>query len=228
MPSAPLRAGSCAMSATAWSSPRGTPGRWPPPFAGCTTMPRCGSGWGPPRARTSARTRSMRGWTASRARWAASPCRRRLDTVMRLPVPASLARDRRMRRVFVTTIALCCLLLVPAAAHASGRAVIRDCTDDGQLSKTYSQKDYRDALANLPTDVDEYTDCRDVIRKAQLGGAAGGGGGGNGGPGAPGGGSGGGGATTPNGPPQSAALAQAQKGGGAPLHNRDRPGTPGG
>ena len=132
-----------------------------------------------------------------------------------------------MRRVFVTTIALCCLLLVPAAAHASGRAVIRDCTDDGQLSKTYSQKDYRDALANLPTDVDEYTDCRDVIRKAQLGGAAGGGGG-HGGPGAPGGGSGGGGNATPNGPEEKAALAKAQKGGGAPIHIGDRTVTPGG
>src|SRR5919197_2805342 len=205
MPSAPSPGGSCATSATAWSSPPGTHARWPAPSGGCTTMSRCGSGWGPPRARTSARTRSMRGWTASRARCAASPCPRRLDTVKLLPVPASLARDRLMRRVFATTIALCCLLLVPATAHASGRAVIRDCTDDGKLEKTYSQKDYRDALANLPTDVDEYTDCRDVIRRAQLGGAAGGAGGGNGGPGAPGGGSGGGGATPPQRPPPRAA-----------------------
>ena len=146
-----------------------------------------------------------------------------------LPVPASLARDRLMRRVFATTIALCCLLLVPAAAHASGRAVIRDCTDDGKLEKSYSQKDYRDALANLPTDVDEYTDCRDVIRRAQLGGAAGGaGGGGNGGPGAPGGGGGGGGPASPSGPAEKAALAKAQKGGGAPIHIGDRTVTPGG
>ena len=135
-----------------------------------------------------------------------------------------------MRRVFVTTIALCCLLLVPAAAHASGRAVIRDCTDDGKLEKTYSQQDYRDALAHLPTDVDEYTDCRDVIRRAQLGGAGGGHGGGNGGPGAPGssGGSGGGGNATPNGPAEKAALAKAQRGGGAPIHIGDRTVTPGG
>jgi hypothetical protein len=145
-----------------------------------------------------------------------------------LPVPALFARDRSMRRVFVTTIALCCLLLVPATAHASGRAVIRDCTDDGKLEKSYSQKDYRDALANLPTDVDEYTDCRDVIRRAQLGAAGGGGGGGNGGPGAPGGGSGGDDNVTPNGPAEKAALAKAQKGGGAPIHIGDRTVTPGG
>jgi hypothetical protein len=71
-----------------------------------------------------------------------------------------------------------CLLAAPAVAHASGQAVIRDCTDDGRIEGHYKQKDYRDALAHLPTDVDEYTDCRDVIRRAQLSGAAGGGGGG--------------------------------------------------
>jgi len=45
----------------------------------------------------------------------------------------------------------------------------------------YSQKEYADALSHMPTDVDEYTDCRDVIRRAQLGSAShhsGGGGGG--------------------------------------------------
>ena len=67
------------------------------------------------------------------------------------------------------------VLLVPSAALASGSTVVRDCTDDGKLSKRYSQSEYRDALANLPTDVDEYTDCRDVIRRAQLSAAGSGG-----------------------------------------------------
>ena len=66
-------------------------------------------------------------------------------------------------------------LLAPASALADGSSVIKDCTDDGRLSKRYQQSEYRDALANLPTDVDEYTDCRDVIRNAQLGAAGGGG-----------------------------------------------------
>lgn len=74
-------------------------------------------------------------------------------------------------------------LALPATAMADGASVIRDCTDDGRLAKPYKQSEYRDALANLPTDVDEYTDCRDVIRNAQLG-AAGGGGGPGGGAGA--------------------------------------------
>jgi hypothetical protein len=67
--------------------------------------------------------------------------------------------------------------LPAAAAHASGSAVIRDCTDDGRLNKRYSQKDLRDALSSMPSDVDEYTNCRDVIRRASFGGAGSSGGG---------------------------------------------------
>jgi hypothetical protein len=117
-----------------------------------------------------------------------------------------------MRRLLITAVLGC--LLVPAAAWASGDAVIKDCTDDGVIQGHYSQQDYKDALNNLPTDVDEYTDCRDVIKRAQLGGT-----GGSGGPGAPGGGGTAGG--TPAGgdplanatPAERAALARAQAGG---------------
>ena len=86
-----------------------------------------------------------------------------------------------MRRLLITAVLGC--LLLPAAAWASGHAVIKDCTDDGVIQGHYSQQDYKDALNNLPTDVDEYTDCRDVIKRAQLGGT-GGGSGGSGTPGA--------------------------------------------
>jgi hypothetical protein len=135
-----------------------------------------------------------------------------------------------MRRVIVCITALVCALalILPASAPASGRAVIRDCTDDGQLSKGYTQKDYRDALAHLPTDVDEYTDCRDVIRRAQLGGAGGSNGpGGSGGTGGGGSGGGGGGLTQANGSAEKTALARAQKGGGAPIHIGGQTVTPG-
>src|SRR3954470_6260200 len=71
--------------------------------------------------------------------------------------------------------------LVPAAtALASGAKVIRDCTDDGVLQGHYTQKQLRDALASIPTDVDEYTNCRDVIRRAAFAGGGGGKGGGGG------------------------------------------------
>lgn len=136
-----------------------------------------------------------------------------------------------MRRVIVCITALVCAfaLILPASAPASGRAVIRDCTDDGQLSKGYTQKEYRDALAHLPTDVDEYTDCRDVIRRAQLGGASGS----KNGPGGPSGaggsgGGGGGGLTQASGSAEKTALARAQKGGGAPIHIGGQTVTPGG
>src|SRR3954451_1142192 len=96
-----------------------------------------------------------------------------------------------MRRLLPLLIAL--FLLPTAAALASGGKVIRECTDDGRLQGHYSQKDLRDALSSLPSDIDEYTDCRDVIRRAAFGGAGGSGGGGKGGSGGTGGGGGGGG-----------------------------------
>jgi hypothetical protein len=51
--------------------------------------------------------------------------------------------------------------------------VLRDCADDEVLSRTYTQKEYRDALSQLATDSSEYSDCESVIRRAQLQQAAG-------------------------------------------------------
>jgi hypothetical protein len=65
------------------------------------------------------------------------------------------------------------VLLVPATAMASGRDVLRDCADDEVLSKTYTQREYREALSQLATDSSEYSDCESVIRRAQLEQAAG-------------------------------------------------------
>jgi hypothetical protein len=72
-----------------------------------------------------------------------------------------------------TTLVVIAVLLLglPAAAHASGADVIRDCADDGKLDKQYSQKELRDADRNLPSDIDEYTDCRSAIRSAMHGGS---------------------------------------------------------
>jgi len=63
------------------------------------------------------------------------------------------------------------LLGVPAAAQAGGDDAIRDCAQDGKLDKKYSQKELHDADRNLPSDIDEYTDCRSVIRAAMNGGS---------------------------------------------------------
>jgi hypothetical protein len=68
----------------------------------------------------------------------------------------------------VAVVVLC--LLVPASpALASGADVLRDCNDHGQLTKQYSQREYRQALAQMPSDLKQYTDCENIIKRAQLG-----------------------------------------------------------
>ena len=83
--------------------------------------------------------------------------------------PASV--DRMLR------LALGCLLLglvvgVPAANAAGTTQILRDCADDGVLQGNYSPSELRKARKNIPTDTDEYTDCRDVLSRAAAGGVA--------------------------------------------------------
>jgi hypothetical protein len=75
--------------------------------------------------------------------------------------------------ILVGALTLICVAAVAPPAHASAIQVIRDCSDDGVLDKKYSQRELAGALHNLPSDLDEYTDCRGVIRRAQLAGARG-------------------------------------------------------
>jgi hypothetical protein len=70
------------------------------------------------------------------------------------------------RRIILLT-ALVLLVAGATQALASGRDVIDDCTDDEVLAKTYTQKEYRDALKQLPADADQYGNCRDIIARAQ-------------------------------------------------------------
>ena len=78
------------------------------------------------------------------------------------------------------------LALAPSAMAASRNQIIKDCADDGQLEGHYSQSELRDARQHMPSDVAEYTDCADVLRRAELpdGGSSGGAGGSAGGGGA--------------------------------------------
>ncbi len=65
-------------------------------------------------------------------------------------------------------LAILLAVLVPSGvAHASAKDVIRDCTDDEIMSRTYTQKEYRAALRELAADADQYGNCRDVILRAQ-------------------------------------------------------------
>ena len=114
----------------------------------------------------------------------------------------------------LTAILLAVLLLAPALARAdAGDAVIKDCTSNGTLTKKYSQKAYQEALAELPADVDEYGDCRQIISDAQLA-AAGGASSGSPAGSIPGIGPA---AATPHTPAEQAALAQATSNGDAPV-----------
>jgi hypothetical protein len=76
-----------------------------------------------------------------------------------------------MTRRAITVLALGCALSVGlpalAGAAASGTAAqaINDCNDHLKLTQSYSTGALRQALAQMPADVREYTDCFDVIER---------------------------------------------------------------
>jgi hypothetical protein len=60
------------------------------------------------------------------------------------------------------------LLALPAAAQASA---LTDCTRDNDLDRKYSNSELQKALDSLPTDSDEYSNCREVLAGAIHGGS---------------------------------------------------------
>ena len=63
-------------------------------------------------------------------------------------------------------VVLIAMLAAPAVAIADPGAVIRDCSQDEQLDGKYSKSDLRWARDHLPTDIEEYTSCSEVIGAA--------------------------------------------------------------
>jgi hypothetical protein len=136
-----------------------------------------------------------------------------------------------MRRVLTLTALILSLAGIAAQVAAAGyQELLRDACRDEKVDGTYSQKDYREAIANIPADADQYTNCRDVLRAAQLAAArtqSGGGSTGSGGSGGSGGSSGSGAAAAPTAfgtdpldgasPQERAAVAKAAGGGDAPV-----------
>jgi hypothetical protein len=130
-----------------------------------------------------------------------------------------------LRALLVLALAL--LVAAPAALADTRDDIIRDCNDDGRLAGDYTPSQIRDARKHIPADVDQYSDCRDVLTRA-LGGTGkhavnDAGGGATGGGGSGGGTSGGGTAEpaaplTPETPADQEALAgAAAKGGSDPV-----------
>jgi hypothetical protein len=78
-----------------------------------------------------------------------------------------------MTRVFrhLLIIGALSVLALPSPAFASADQVIRDCALDGKLNHHYSNADLRRARDHLPSDLAEYSDCRDVIASAITGGS---------------------------------------------------------
>jgi hypothetical protein len=74
---------------------------------------------------------------------------------------------------------------LPAASAAAGLSPpVADCNTHAALTRQYTVAQLRNALATMPADIKEYTNCPDVIQRAllaQLGGVHGGGGSGQGG-----------------------------------------------
>ena len=60
------------------------------------------------------------------------------------------------------------VLVNPSTAQANPQGVINDCAKDGKLDHQYSLGDLKKAEQQLPSDVDEYTNCRDVINQAEV------------------------------------------------------------
>jgi hypothetical protein len=124
-----------------------------------------------------------------------------------------------MRRLIVAVAALT-LFVAPPAQAWTVHDVIRDCAENGKLTHDYPPSLIRKARNSLPADVDEYTDCRDLLSTPSDGGggsgdsgggdsgAAGGGGSGAGGGGQSGGGSTGSGATKSTAPPAPPSAAE--------------------
>ncbi len=95
-----------------------------------------------------------------------------------------------MTRYLTACLILLAFALTAAPASAATRnQILRDCALDGKLDGTYTAAELRDARRTLPTDSDEYSDCADQLRDAELRAVAASRGGGGDGP-APGGGTG--------------------------------------
>ncbi len=143
-----------------------------------------------------------------------------------------------MRRIaFLISLVVLGVLATPVAGlAASSDTVLRDCVD-GQIDGSYTTSELQQARKKIPSDIDEYSDCRGAIDAARTDNAGSGGpsgaSGASGGGASPGGGASGGGAagsggasvgtdaTTapadPQTPAEQAAVQAATEGGGDPV-----------
>src|ERR1700736_2557686 len=185
MPWARRRGASCATAQTASSSRRGTRPRSPARCGCWRAIHSYGRGWAAPARKTCAPSATTRGRRASRkpSRASASPERAgsvaftrsmRFAVFQSRPIQDRPALTGRLaRRLALPVMLLALLSIVPAARADVGATIIERCTH-GQSLSGFSQQDYRRALQELPAEVEEYSDCANLIRRAQLAAARGG------------------------------------------------------
>ena len=77
----------------------------------------------------------------------------------------------------LTLSGLILLLAAPPASAGVREKILREC-QNGRITGNYTPGQLRDARRHIPTDLDEYSDCRDVLSRASLAGRGSGGGGG--------------------------------------------------
>jgi hypothetical protein len=63
----------------------------------------------------------------------------------------------------LSVLGVIALLVLPATAQASA---LTDCVRDNDLDRHYSNSELQKALDNLPTDSDEYGNCREILAGA--------------------------------------------------------------
>ena len=63
----------------------------------------------------------------------------------------------------LSVLGVIALLVLPAAAQGSA---LTDCVRDNDLDRNYSNSELQKALDNLPTDSDEYGNCREILAGA--------------------------------------------------------------
>jgi hypothetical protein len=97
-----------------------------------------------------------------------------VTTVTRRPIGRAVAGARTIALTAAPALAAVTLLAGAPAAQASEAQTIIEKCGHGEPFSGYSQNAYREALKHMPTEISEYTDCANLIRKDELAAAGGG------------------------------------------------------
>ena len=73
--------------------------------------------------------------------------------------------------MLIITLGALCLVAPSAANGATSDTILRDCVD-GKIDGSYSRAALDDARGKIPSDVDEYSDCRGAIDQARVAGSS--------------------------------------------------------